>query len=145
MNETIRKFGHPATLIGETEHWVVLLRPAQLTLGSLVVAAKSDAAAFGELPAAAHADLATVTRRVEAMLREAVDYQRINWLMLMMVDPHVHFHIFPRHEGMRGFGGLTLADPSWPGPPDLKAAIALEPAQIETLRDWLAAIWRKTA
>lgn len=145
MNETIRKFGHPATLIGETEHWVVLLRPAQLTLGSLVVAAKSHATAFGALPAAAHADLAAVTRRVEVMLREAVDYQRINWLMLMMVDPNVHFHVFPRHEGTRSFGGLTLPDPSWPGPPDLKAAAALEPAQIGTLRDRLAAIWRKTA
>src|SRR3546814_2888106 len=34
MNETIRKFGYPATLIREYDHWVVLLRPAQLTLGS---------------------------------------------------------------------------------------------------------------
>src|SRR3546814_2464599 len=35
MNDTILKFGYPATLIREYEHWVVLLRPAQLTLGSL--------------------------------------------------------------------------------------------------------------
>ena len=39
MNPTIEKFGYPGTLIGETAHWVVLLRPAQVTLGSLVVAA----------------------------------------------------------------------------------------------------------
>ena len=42
-NETMRKFGYPDTLIREYEHWVVLLRPAQVTLGSLVLAAKSDA------------------------------------------------------------------------------------------------------
>src|SRR3546814_7459383 len=39
MNETIHTFGYPATLIREYDHWVVLLRLAQLTLGSLVLAA----------------------------------------------------------------------------------------------------------
>src|SRR3546814_6351187 len=48
MNETIVKFGHPATLIAEYEHWVVLLRPAQPTLGALILAAKSDATDFGD-------------------------------------------------------------------------------------------------
>src|SRR3546814_20848874 len=47
MNETIVKFGHPATLIAEYEHWVVLLRPAQPTLGALILAAKSDATEIG--------------------------------------------------------------------------------------------------
>ena len=53
-NETMRKFGYPETLIREYDHWVVLLRPAQVTLGSLVLAAKSDATAFGQLPPEAH-------------------------------------------------------------------------------------------
>lgn len=144
MNETIDKFGWPGTLIGESDHWVVLLRPAQVTLGSLVVAAKSDATSFGDLPAQAHADLAIITARVESMLRKAVDYQRINWLMLMMVDPHVHFHVFPRYEGTRQEAGLELDDADWPGPPDLKAATPLVQRQIETLRDWLKEIWATT-
>src|SRR5918998_2367615 len=59
LNPTIRKFGYPGTLVRELEHWVVLLRPAQVTLGSLVLAAKSDATAFGALPAGAFAELAT--------------------------------------------------------------------------------------
>ncbi len=145
MNATIEKFGWPGTLIGETDHWVVLLRPAQVTLGSLVVAAKSDATAFGDLPAAFHADLASVTRRGEAMLRKAVEYQRINWLMLMMVDPHVHFHVFPRHEGAREACGLSIADAGWPGPPDLKSATAITDDQKDGLRDWLTEIWAATA
>ena len=40
MNATIEKFGWPATLVREFEHWVVLARPAQPALGSLVLAAK---------------------------------------------------------------------------------------------------------
>lgn len=145
MNETIRKFGYPYTLIGETAHWVILLRPAQVTLGSLIVVAKSDATAFGTLPAEYHADLAEVTRRVEAMLTQAVGYQRINWLMLMMVDPHVHFHVIPRYEGARDHGGLALSDAGWPGPPDLKSALALGDEQRDALVTWLTGLWQLAA
>ena len=49
-NATITKFGHPASLVRDYEHWVVLLRPAQVTAGSLVLAAKGDATAYGALP-----------------------------------------------------------------------------------------------
>ena len=50
MNPTIDKFGYPATLVREYQHWLVLVRPAQVTLGSLVLAAKSDATAYRDLP-----------------------------------------------------------------------------------------------
>ena len=50
MNPTIVKFGYPATLVRELDHWLILLRPAQVTLGSLVLAAKSDATTYHELP-----------------------------------------------------------------------------------------------
>jgi len=33
MNEIIENFGWPATLVHEFEHWVILARPAQPTLG----------------------------------------------------------------------------------------------------------------
>lgn len=142
MNETIRKFGYPETLIGETGHWVILLRSAQVTLGSLIVAAKSDASAFGALPQEYHADLATVARRVEATLAQAVQFQRINWLMLMMVDPHVHFHVLPRYEGERSLDGITLIDADWPGPPNLKSAVVLSETQRAEFTRWLAALWQ---
>ena len=87
-NDTMRKFGYPESLIREYEHWVVLLRPAQVTLGSLVLAAKSNATAFGQLPAGAHAELAAVTSEIEATLNAEIGYEKINYLMLMMVDPH---------------------------------------------------------
>jgi diadenosine tetraphosphate (Ap4A) HIT family hydrolase len=137
MNVTIEKFGHPATLIAEYEHWVVLLRPAQPTLGALVLAAKSDATAFGDLPAAAHAELKVATAAIEAALSQAVSYAKINYLMLMMVDPHVHFHILPRYEGERSGAGLTVADAGWPGQPDLGQAVKLDDAQVAALTGWL--------
>lgn len=141
MNATIEKFGHPATLIRDYVHWVVLLRPAQPTLGSLVLAAKSEAIAFSDLPAEAFAELAQITAEIEITLGNAIDYQRINYLMLMMVDPHVHFHVIPRYEGTRTAQGFTIADAGWPKPPALGEAVALDPAGIEALGGWLRRLW----
>ena len=133
MNATIEKFGWPDTLVREFEYWLVLLRPAQPTLGSLVLVAKSDVTAFGELPGAAHGELKEVTRAIEAALGHFSGYAKLNYLMLMMVDPHVHFHVIPRYEGTREWGGLEFPDAGWPAVPQLGEAVKLEPAQRDAL------------
>ncbi len=143
MNPTIEKFGWPRTLLREFEHWLVLARPAQPTLGSMVLAAKSDAQAFSELPAGAHAELATVTAAIEGALRKAVGYSKINYLMLMMVDNEVHFHVIPRYEGKREWNGKTFPDAGWPKVPDLGAAVALEDADLDALVAWLKAAFEQ--
>ena len=141
MNETILRFGHPQTLVAEYRHWIVLLRPEQPTLGSLVLAAKSDAEAFADLPAEAMAELAAVIPAIEGTLRDAVGYARINYLMLMMVDRHVHFHVVPRYEGAREAEGVTVPDVGWPKAPALGEAVALDAGQIARLAAWLGARW----
>ncbi|AIT80257.1 HIT family protein [Novosphingobium pentaromativorans] len=137
MNVTMEKFGYPATLVAEFDHWVVLARAAQPTLGSLVLAAKSEVTAFGELPAAAHAELKQATSAIEAALGKAVGYARLNYLMLMMVDPNVHFHVIPRYEGSREWQGREFVDCGWPKVPDLGHAVALEGEDLAALVSWL--------
>ncbi len=141
FNPTVERFGYPKTLVREYPHWLVLLRPAQVTAGSLVLAAKSEATAFADLPAGAFTELGTAVAEIEATLRRAVDYERINYLMLMMVDPNVHFHVVPRYAGERSLAGIPWPDVGWPGPPDLKSAAALTETQIGEARDALAAAW----
>jgi len=137
MNATIEKFGYPHTLVAEFAHWVVLARPAQPTLGSLVLAAKSEATAFGDLPGEVHAELKIVTAAIEAALTGAVGYARLNYLMLMMVDPHVHFHVIPRYDGAREWQGREFVDCGWPKVPDLGHAVALEGDELAGLVAWL--------
>lgn len=137
MNVTMEKFGYPATLVADFEHWVVLARPAQPTLGSLVLAAKSQATAFGDLPAEAHAELKQVTAAIEKALGKAVGYAKLNYLMLMMVDPDVHFHVIPRYQGSREWQGREFVDCGWPKVPDLGHAVALEGTDLAALVDWL--------
>jgi diadenosine tetraphosphate (Ap4A) HIT family hydrolase len=141
MNETITRFGYPHTLVAEYEHWVVLLRPAQPTLGSLVLAAKGDATAFSDLAPAAFQELGTAVSDIERALASAVRYEKINYLALMMVDPNVHFHVLPRYSGERQAAGLSIADTGWPKMPVLGDAVELDPPQIEALVEWLRSEW----
>ncbi|HEV2567312.1 HIT family protein [Sphingomonas sp.] len=141
MNDTIRKFGHPDTLVRDYTHWVVLLRPQQPTAGSLVLAAKSDATAFADLEPGAFAELAQAIADIETALTAAVSYTRINYLMLMMVDPHVHFHIIPRYNGERTLAGVTVPDKGWPKVPDLGSAVTLEAEQVQALVAELKGLW----
>ena len=130
-NETMVKFGYPASLLKEFDHWAVMVRPAQVTAGSLVLAAKSEATAFADLDPAAFAELSTVVSWIEQRLASRIRYERINYLMLMMVDPHVHFHIFPRYQGVRCVAEMAIQDSGWPGPPDLNSATKLDAAALE--------------
>jgi diadenosine tetraphosphate (Ap4A) HIT family hydrolase len=142
MNPTIEKFGYPATLIREFDHWLVLLRPGQVTLGSLVLAAKGAARAFALLPREAFAEQADVIALVETALARFCNYERINYLMLMMVDPNVHFHVIPRYSTPRRWNGLEFVDAGWPGVPQLDRATKLNAEQLGMLVTDISANFR---
>lgn len=129
-NATAIKFGHPQSVVFETEHWSVQVRPQQPTLGALVLVCKQPARAFSDLTPEAFTDLKEAVDAAELMLRRFVAYERINYLMLMMVDPDVHFHVLPRYAGARTFEGVDFPDAGWPGQPALGEAVALDPEQV---------------
>jgi diadenosine tetraphosphate (Ap4A) HIT family hydrolase len=141
MNETIVKFGYPASLVAQYRHWIVLLRPDQPTLGSLVLAGTGEERRFSDLPAGAFAELGEAVGDIERALEATVRPQKLNYLMLMMVDPHVHWHVVPRYEGRREAFGLGIDDSGWPKMPQLGDAVKLTPEQIAQLGEWLRANW----
>ena len=143
MNATILRFGYPATLIREYDHWVVLLRPSQPTLGSLILAAKGETTSFAELPPEAFAELRSAVADIEGALALAVRHEKINYMMLMMVDPHVHFHVIPRYDGERSACGVTVPDAGWPKVPALGEAVTLEPGQVAALVGYFKGSWPK--
>ena len=116
-NATMTKFGYPQTLIRDYRHWVVLLRGKQATLGALVLVCKDPAKAFGDISPAAFAELQRATGDIEAGLSAFRKYEKINYLMLMMVDPDVHFHVLPRYAETQNFAGTDYPDKGWPAVP----------------------------
>ena len=140
-NRTAAKFGHPETLISDYRYWCVLLRPGQVTLASLVLVCKDEAQRFPDITAEAFGELARVTRDIEGGLGAFRPFDKINYLMLMMVDPDVHFHVIPRYGAPRTFETVEFADAGWPGPPQLGAAVSLEDEVRDRLLAELKAAW----
>ncbi|MEQ9606273.1 MAG: HIT family protein [Kiloniellaceae bacterium] len=135
------KFGYPQSLVRDYARWVVLLRPQQATLGALVLVCKEPASAFGDISAAAFAELQGVTGDIEAGLSAFRPYQKINYLMLMMVDPDVHFHVLPRYAQTQAFEGTAFPDKGWPAVPDLASGVQPDADTLAALAAAVKAAW----
>lgn len=140
-NATMTKFGYPGSLIREYGHWVVLLRPHQATLGALVLACKDEAEAFSDISSEAFGELQQVIGDIEAGLGAFRPYRKINYLMLMMVDKDVHFHVLPRYDEAQVFEGITFEDAGWPAVPDLAGGVRPEAVPQAALLAAVKAAW----
>ena len=137
----MNKFGYPETLIKEYTRWVLLLRPQQVTLGSLVLACRDEATAFSQITPEAFSELQPIIREVERSLSRTFSYEKINYLMLMMVDLDVHFHILPRYGTQKVFGEQVFVDHGWPGLPDLKTPNMTSKEIIQEIKNFLKSNW----
>jgi len=102
-----------------TDYWSVLVRKTQVTIGSLVLAANRTFISASELTPREMREFPEVVGRLEHILSTAFSFDKINYLCLMMVDLHYHFHVIPRYEKPREFRGKEWVDASWPKPPKL--------------------------
>jgi len=137
----MRAFGYPDSLICEYDHWVVLARPKQATLGALVMVCKESAQLFGAISREAFGEHEQVIRDIEQGLKAFSDFEKINYLMLMMVDKEVHYHVLPRYSETRKFEGVEYPDPGWPVAPDLAAGTTLEGENLAAMVTGLRACW----
>jgi diadenosine tetraphosphate (Ap4A) HIT family hydrolase len=140
-NDTIAKFGYPETLLADYDHWVVMLRGQQVTLGAMVLACKSPATSFADIDQAAFTELKRVTNDIETVLSGAFEFDKMNYLMLMMVDPHVHFHVIPRYGAAKTFAGVSFSDPGWPAVPDLGSVNQMDDQTRDALKALLSDRW----
>lgn len=139
MNATLQKFGYPETLVREYEHWVVLVRPVQVTLGSVILAAKSDVRSFGALGPEEMAEWPGIVRVFESAIVKHFGAEKFNYLALMMVDPNPHFHAIPRYRGPVTFQGQSFTDERFPTPPALDVVNECSKETLAALRDHLRA------
>ena len=140
-NATMVTFGYPASLVRDYDNWVVLVRPGQCTLGALVLANKSEIQSFSAIGTESFQELDRVTQDIERNLMAFRVYQKINYLMLMMVDKEVHFHVLPRYESDQEFGGVVYPDSGWPMAPNLAAGLVLDGEQMTSLVGELKKNW----
>ncbi len=117
MDKTLRKFGYPASMINEYNHWYLLLRPEQVTIGSLILITKNKETNYSSLSNDSFVEFGNIVKDIEGIIHSAFSFDKINYLMLMMVDPEVHYHIIPRYSKDIHFNNETFKDNGWPGLP----------------------------
>ena len=123
-------------LVFKTDHWSVLVRKNQVTLGTLVLAANRNFISASELRDVELEEFPEVVGRLESALENAFGFDKINYLCLMMADRHYHFHVIPRYGGPRQFLGTEWVDTNWPGPPDIIVPES-DPDTLFSIRDEL--------
>jgi diadenosine tetraphosphate (Ap4A) HIT family hydrolase len=139
LAEFDEKFRVEELLIATTDHWRWSVRPVHSTLGAGILSLKRFCPSFGELTSDEAADLGGAVSLLEQRLRETFSPDKMNYIMLMMVDAHLHFHVLPRYSASKEFGGLTWEDSGWPGPPGLgDYADRAEHASLAEIRNALA-------
>jgi diadenosine tetraphosphate (Ap4A) HIT family hydrolase len=104
-------------LLKEYNHWKLLLRNRNTTLGNCVAITKRHMGEFSEITPEEMQEFAQVVKDVERSLKAAFNYEKINYQMLMMKDKHTHFHILPRYSTDKYFAGVIWKDEGWPGLP----------------------------
>lgn len=114
LDEFKLKFCVDELMIIDTGMWTWSLRPEQPTLGSSIISLNRYALHFSDVSSKEMADLADLIKIVERTLKVTFKPDIINYLMLMMVDHHVHYHIIPRYKVERKYDGVSWVDNGWP-------------------------------
>ena len=119
LDEFQEKFRVDELKVLEIGAWSWSVRPTQPTLGSGILSLNRYALHLSDVTPEEMADLGELIVQLEKTVKTIFNYNIMNYLMLMMVDHHVHYHVIPRYNGIRQFAGFEWVDNGWPALPVL--------------------------
>lgn len=119
LQEFREKFKVEELTILKNESWTWSVRPGQPTLGSGVISLNRYALEMSDVTSEELIKLGELIKDLEKVVKKVFNHNIMNYLMLMMVDHHVHYHVIPRYDGNRTFENLTWIDNGWPALPTL--------------------------
>ncbi|MBQ2634294.1 MAG: hypothetical protein IJF88_06925 [Oscillospiraceae bacterium] len=132
----VKKFKVDDLLIYESDCWRWSIRPLQCTIGAGILSLKRPAETMKELTENEGADLIKIVSVIENTLLHCFGQEIMNYIMLMMVDKHIHYHIVPRYSKEILFGEKLFKDAYWPKPPVLDTG-KLDENELLLIRDYL--------
>lgn len=117
LEEFKAKFRVDELKVLEKGAWSWSVRPAQPTLGASILSLNRYALHLSDVTPEEMSDLGELISILEKAIKTTFNHNIMNYLMLMMVDHHVHYHVIPRYDGIRQFAGLEWVDNGWPALP----------------------------
>lgn len=132
------KFRTNELKILEKGSWSWSVRPSQPTLGAGILSLNRYALHLSDVTPEEMSDLGELIGCLEKAIRNSFNYNIMNYLMLMMVDHQVHYHVIPRYSGIKEFAGLKWVDNGWPALPLLgESQHDNEAGTLEAIQDTL--------
>lgn len=113
----IEKFRVEELKVLDFKYWQLSLRPEQSTLGALIISLKRGCTSISKLTSKESSELQRVFQETELLLEKVFDFDKINYLCLMMIDDQVHFHVIPRYKNNKIFEDVVFEDIGWPALP----------------------------
>lgn len=101
-------------LVREFDHWMIVVRQKQVTLGATVFLLKRPIESFAAATPSELGEIAEVVSFFESRTAGLWDAERFNYVAAMMKDPFVHIHAFPRYSGPRLAYSREWNDSDWP-------------------------------
>lgn len=110
----MKKFNPQKNVIKEFNHWIVLLREKQVTLGATVIVLKRDIPSFSQMTVEETSEFPEVVKWFENLGKDLLGAEKFNYVVAMMKDNFVHYHAFPRYSTVFSKYGVEWKDVSWP-------------------------------
>ena len=137
MNDFKEKFNIEQLTIKKVGSWIISLRPAQVTLGSLILSLDRACEDIGDLTSKESQELGLAFQVIKDLYMKSFRPDKVNYLLLMMVDKQVHFHVIPRYEKKISFQAIEFEDAFWPKPVDILSSLAIEESLLLEIKDHL--------
>ena len=96
--EFMKKFRPNELCIKEFKYWIVCVRAKQVTLGDVVILLKRETENVSGMLPEEGAEFPEVIKWYENLCREKFGAVKFNYIIMMMKDPFVHYHAFPRYD-----------------------------------------------
>lgn len=94
----MKKFRPEDLCIKEFDNWIVCIRRKQTTLGDAVILLKRETPDIGDINKEEAAEFSKVIKWYENLCKEKFGAEKFNYIAMMMHDPFVHYHAFPRYN-----------------------------------------------
>lgn len=126
--EFMSKFKPETRCIKEFEHWIICIRSKQTTLGSAVILLKRETSSVANMLPEEGAEFSKVIKWYEEICMEKFGAIKFNYMIMMMKDPFVHYHAFPRYDKK-----IDLFNLEWEDKNTLNNFSCVEPLSDELL------------
>ena len=104
--------------IFQRDNWLISLRPCQCTYGALLLYLNRPCKYMQNLKKKKKKSLGEIFSDFEKHALINLKASKINIIQLMLVDEHIHFHLFPRYENESNRDVENELDKFWPNPID---------------------------